>query len=345
MPGALLSGQTDLEHIVMSKRFIILLVGVLAVLFFSGCTQILPSVTLPTLIPTEHLPTVIAQTAQALVSGSATTTPWEGTRTATPPALASATTLPATQTATVPSITPATNKPGKPTKVPPPESVPEIPFADIQFVSPGALSKVVSPIELHAYLVPGDSGSVRVELFGEDGRLMFRKLFLVNTHAGSQANLRSEIDFEISGVAETATLVISVDDSYGRLKTLASEELILLSLGESEVNPPDDFLAPIVIQQPEPKVLIQGGTLVVSGLVRKASDQPLLVELVTTDGKVIGSRLAGVVTEPQGGHRLFAAEISYHVNSPTWVRVTVSESSARLERPLRLTSVEALLSP
>ena len=249
MPGALLSGQTDLEHIVMSKRFIVLLlVGITAVLFLGSCTQVLPSTPLPTLIPTEHLPTVIAQTAQALVSGSATTTPWEGTRTTTPTVQQSATTLPATLTATVPSITQATNNPGEPTKSPPTESAPEIPFADIQFVSPGALSKVVSPIELHAFLVPGDSGSVRVELFGEDGRLMFRKLYLINNHAGSQANLRSEIDFEISGVAETATLVISVDDTYGRLKALASEELILLSLGESEVNPPDDFLAPTNIK-------------------------------------------------------------------------------------------------
>jgi hypothetical protein len=249
----------------------------------------------------------------------------------------------ATKTIAVPSKTPATNEPLKTT--PYPELPPEIPFADIQFVSPGALSKVVSPIELHAFLVPGDSGRVRVELFGENGRLMYRKLFVVNTPPGSQANLRSEIEFEIVGVAETATLVISVDDTYGRLKTLASEELILLSLGESEINPPDDFLEPVVIQEPAPKVLIQGGMLVVSGLVRKASDEPLLVELVTTDGKVIGSRLAGVATDSQDGHRLFAAEILYQVNSPTWVRVTVSEASTRLERPLRLASVEVLLSP
>ena len=80
---------------------------------------------------------------------------------------------------------------------------------------------------------------------------MFRKLFILNGPPGSQANLRSEIDFEITAVAETATLLISVDDTYGRLKTLASEPLILLSLGESDLNPPDDLLAPIVIQQPE----------------------------------------------------------------------------------------------
>jgi len=309
-------------------------------LFFSSCSEFLPNPALPTLIPTAYLPTAIAQTAQALVAASASATLPAAALAVTPTR-----TISAMATLQAPSSTPTPQQPGASTRTPLPELPLEIPFAEIQFVSPGALSRVVSPIELHAFLVPSDSGRARVELYGEDGRLMFRKLFILNSSPGFQANLRSEIDFEITAVAETATLVISVDDTYGRLKTLASQPLILLSLGESDLNPPDDFLAPIVIQQPETKVLIQGGTLVVSGLVRKASDQPLLVELITTDGKVIGSRLAGVATQPEGGHRLFAAEIPYQVGTPTWVRVTVSESGGRMERPLRLSSVEVLLSP
>lgn len=315
------------------------------VIFSIGCSEISPTPNPPTLIPTEYLPTVIAQTVQALVSGSVTATPeWtiEDTKTPVPPRPETGTVM---ETATKPTEAQSTSVQITVTAVPDSNHPDEIPFAEIQFISPGALSRVVSPIKLHAFLVPGDSGRARVELFGEDGRLMFRKLFILNNSTGTQTNLRTEIDFEILGVAETATLVISVDDAYGRLKTLASEELILLSLGESDLNPPDDFLSPIVILEPKPKVLIQGGSLVVSGLVRTASGQPLLVELITTDGRVIGSRLAGVVTESESAHRLFAAEISYQVYSPTWVRVTVSERSNRLGSPVRLSSVEVLLGP
>jgi hypothetical protein len=221
----------------------------------------------------------------------------------------------------------------------------DIPYGDIQFLSPGALSKVVSPIHLHAFLLPGDAGRARVELFGEDGRLMYRKLFIFSLPIEVQKNLVADIDFEIKGVAETATLVVSTDDSYGRLKAIASEDIVLLALGDADLSPPGDLLAPIVIQEPEAKVLVQGSKLLVSGLVRTGSDKPLLVELVTTENKVIGSRLAGVAPGPEGQHRLFAGEVSYEVEAPTWVRVTVSEWNKWVSGPAQLASVEVLLSP
>jgi hypothetical protein len=297
---------------------------------------------LPTLIPTEYLPTAIALTSQALISQAASATPEEQIEvpettlvprmTNTPPI----TTVP-TITSTLASVE------DQFTATPPPPF--EIPYADIQFINPGALSKVISPIELHIFLLPGDTGRARVELFGENGRLMYRKLFVFNNQQGVQTNLRAEIDFEINGVAETATFVVSVDDAYGRIKTLAAQEVILLSIGDTDINPPGDLLEPIVIQEPTPKVLVQGGALIVSGLVRTATDQPLLVELVATDGRVIGNRLAAISPEPEGGHRLFAAEVPFKVLSPTWVRVTVSEWSYKLGGPVHLSSEEVLLAP
>lgn len=220
-----------------------------------------------------------------------------------------------------------------------------MPFGDIQIINPGPLSKIASPIELHAFLTPGANGRVTVELFGEDGRLLYRKIFVFDAPPEARANLYTNIGFEIAGVAETARLVISVDDEYGRLRALTSEDLILISIGNSDINPSGDLLKPIVIQQPTLKVLVQGGKLVVSGLVRTASDQPLLVELIATDGKVVGSRLAGIAEGPMDAHRLFAAEVSYTVQSPTWVRVTVSERGVRLPGIVQLASVEVLLSP
>ncbi|MCJ7700797.1 MAG: hypothetical protein MUO62_04370 [Anaerolineales bacterium] len=332
-----------------SKRLYFALIGMLVVLGLSGCRDRVPTLDLPTLIPTEHLPTVIAQTVQALVSQSASPTPEPGVQNPETTILATAFDSPGEEGTSIPTASPQADPPDEFAPTPwvtaTPQPPSEIPYADIQFVSPGALSKVISPIDLHAFLVPGEAGRARLELFGEDSRLMYRKLFVFGSPLGIQTNLRTKIDFEINGVAETAKLVISVDDSYGRLMTLVSQDLILLSLGDTDLNTPGDFLGPIVIQEPESKVLIQGGTLVVSGLARTGSEQPLLVELITTDGKVIGNRLAGIAPEPKGGHRLFAAEVSYTVYSPTWVRVTVSEWSDQLGAPVQLSSVEVLLGP
>ena len=250
----------------------------------------------------------------------------------------------ATATATLSHTAANDNQPPSTSAPPPPPPI-EIPYADIQIISPGALSRVVTPLKVHAFLIPGAGGRVRVELLGEDGRLLYRTIFVFDSPSDARVNLWVDLDFEISGVAETARLVVSVDDSYGRLKSLASENVILLSWGNPDINPPGDLLAPIVIQQPTPKVLIQGGKLLVSGLVRSASEQPLLIEIIATDGRIVGSRLAGIATSPQGGHRLFAAAVPYHVSSPTWVRLTVSERGTRLPGATQLSSLEVLLGP
>jgi hypothetical protein len=186
---------------------------------------------------------------------------------------------------------------------------------------------------------------VSVELLGEDGRLMYRQIFVLNSVSNAQVNLLTEIEFEIAGVAETARLVISTQDVQGRLLALTSEDLILLSMGEADINPAGDLLETIVIQQPTPNRLVQGGKLIVSGFARPVSDQPLLVEMIASDGRVVGSRLAGVPPSSQGNHGLFATEVSYEVSSPTWVRLAVSERGVRLPGVIRLSSVEVLLSP
>jgi hypothetical protein len=314
----------------------------LTAIFLSGCGSVAATLELPTLIPTEHLPTAIALTSQALITEEAAANQEiepEPTRARLTPTSTIAPTISPTLD---PTSTPAATKQG-PSATPPPPFA--IPYANIQFINPGALSRVISPIGLHVYLLPGDNRRARVELYGEDGRLMYQKLFVFGELAGVQTNLRTEIDFELNGVAETAKLAVSVTDGYGRIKALASQDLILLSLGEADINPPGDLLEPIVIQQPAPKVMIQGGSLMVSGLVRTTSDRSLLIELVATDGRTIGSRLAGIAPEPQGGHRFFAAEVPYTVAAPTWTRVTVSERSNGFGGPVQINSVEVLLAP
>jgi hypothetical protein len=217
----------------------------------------------------------------------------------------------------------------------------------VQIIQPGHLSKVVSPIELYSFVAPGGDGRIRVELTGEDGRLLYRQVFLyTDTPAGARVHLKTSVAFEIVAVAETARLTVSVNDEHERLKSLSSVNLVLLADGRSELNQTGDLLEDIFIQQPGIKSLIQGDSVRVTGLARTGDDQPLLVELVAADGKIIGTRLAGIAPQKEdGSHRLFAADVPYSVSSPTWVRVTVYDNSGRLEGPKHVSSVEVLLSP
>jgi len=336
---------------------------------------------LPTLIPEEELPTVIALTSEAIGSQTAealptitntasrvptkTTIPTTAgpsptsTRTARPSRTPTITdTLPPSSTPTItltptptntPSITPTPTLTLTPTPVrtATPEPPEEIPFSAVQIIHPSHLSKVVSPIELYTFLAPGGDGRIRVELTGEDGRLLYRQVFLfTETPAGARVNLNAKVAFEIAGVAETGRLMVSINDEYERLQSLSSVDLVLLADGQADLTPTGDLLENIFIQQPMIKTLVQGDNVLVTGMARTGSDQPLLVELIATDGRIIGSRLAGIAPmQEDGGHRLFAAEVPFSVSTPTWVRVTVYDNSGRLKDPKHVSSVDILLSP
>jgi hypothetical protein len=356
----------------MTYRYHYLLILLLALAPLWGCTRFSLSPALPTLLPTEYVPTAIALTANALSPPTATSQP-SIQPTKSPRASYTPRITPLTEPSTArskitstprktktqeSSPTPrktATQKPSptlqntatqepSPTPTPGTPSPNEIPFAAIQIIKPGPLSKVTSPVELHAFLVPGAGGRMRVEMIGEDGRLLYREIFIFGSD-GAQTNLFADMEYEIGGVAETARVQVSVDDRYGRMMSLSSVEVILLAVGSEDLNPTGDYLEKIVIQEPSPKALIQGGKLIVSGLARTATDKPLLIELIDTAGVVVGSRLAGVAPSPEGGHGLFAAEVLYQVSSPTWVRLTVSERGSRIPGTTHLSSIEILISP
>jgi len=333
--------------------------------FLSACGGISFESPLSTLIPTEHIPTAIALTVEALEVSNGSPTPGTASSgiTGSPTPTSMGASLSPTSTR-IPDggglatqenqgengATPTQSAEASftsPTPIPSQTPLPVggIPYATLQIIRPGPLSKLVSPIELHAFVRAGAGGRVRVELLGEDGRPLYRQVFVFDVSPRAQVNLINEIEYEVAGVAETARLVISTEDAYGRPLALTSEDLILLSMGENDLNPPGDLLETIVIQQPTSKQLIQGEKLIVSGLARTSGDRMLLVELVAPDGRVVGSRLAEITPSPDGGHSTFAAEVPYDVSAPTWVRLVVSERGERLPGVVNLSSVEVLLSP
>lgn len=223
--------------------------------------------------------------------------------------------------------------------------LPAIPEARIQIFQLGELSLVTSPIKISARLSSQVGKVVRVELYGEDGRLLARHVRTYSRIPWTTAVLGLDLEFEISAAAEAGRLVISVEDSYGRLIDVNSVNLILLSQGITELKPPSALQQAIVIQDPAPKTLVQGGKLYVSGLAKPFYDQPLRVVLLTQDGRTVGQRLAGVTYTTPGFHGKFFAEVSYTVSELTPVLVVVYEEGGVVSPYTHLASVEIFVSP
>ena len=173
-----------------------------------------------------------------------------------------------------------------------------------------------------------------------------RDVFILADEEEYKVHLVESLEFEVLGVAETARLEMSTYDEYNRLSALTTQDLILLSTGDSDVNLPRDLYEGIIIQQPISSTLIQGGELIVSGITRYAPRGQLYVELVDAEGSIVGSRMIGVSEKQLGeGYSPFAGKIPYQVSSPTWVRVLVSARDGHMSSVVHVSSVVVLLSP
>lgn len=328
-------------------RVVLVLPGLL---WLAACQSAGNSLPMP--VPTEMLPTIIAQTVQAgqalqpqvtktdIPTLVAPTSDVTASRTPIPPhTLTPRPTDTATATHTMtatasltPTITPTTTDTPRP----------EIPPSAIRILSPAPLSRVTSPIEVRAVLAPGAGGQFRIELLGEDGRLLARQVL---KYSGERVNANLELIFEIPGVAETGRLQISTTDAFGRVMALSSSNIILMSVGKDEYNTASDLRERILILQPTPEDLLLGGSLTIFGKAWPNEDEPLLVELIAENGAVVGQRLASVQAEPGEDYGIFTTEIAYQVTEPTAIRLTVYEDIDRIPGKTHITSMEVVLNP
>ena len=333
------------NRLILLRNLSLLAVFIIAITL-SGCANLANS-GLPTPFPTEYLPTLIALTIEAgqistaqpaLTEQPVLDTPKTPTVSPTPtpsPTIPPTATLPRA-TATSFTVTPS----------PGPTAISEIPNAEIEIRNLGALSKVTSPLPIYAYLRPGAGGKVRIELLGEDGRMLTRHIKTFSSlPPRAWAVMQTEIEFEIAATAESGRLQISVEDENGRITALNYVPLILMSIGDPDIIPPIDVLAPIVIQQPTRRSLIQGGVVLVSGIARPGSDQPLVAKLIAPDGSEVGMRLVNVDNPIQNGYGSFAAEIPYSVEKTTPVLLVITEGRRSLNDIIHLTSQEIMISP
>ncbi len=217
--------------------------------------------------------------------------------------------------------------------------------SDLTILTPGPLSKVVSPIHLEAAGLTGAGGMIRIELFNETGQLIMRQVLRYGPKTGAPFFLALDIPFEIPVVSEAARLVVSTDDDRNRLQALTSSDLILLSMGDAAINPNRDNKAPIILKQPAENATVASGFMEVTGLVRAMSTQPLMLELYADNGALVGSRQASVVTPLDGAYHPFEAIVPYTVSQSRAVRLIVRQEGDHIPGNVALSSILLTVQP
>jgi hypothetical protein len=248
-------------------------VYVLAALLLAGC-GIPGSVALPTPFPPDYVPTAVYLTAISIDAA---------TQAANPPTLTptvTSTFIPATL---APTLTPT---PG-----------PQVPLAAIQIRAPGPMSRIVSPLQVQLLAVAGDSKRIEISLFGEDGRLLGRSLIAVpGSNSGDSLSVR--VPFEIRGAGENGYLQVGTKNIHGLIQSLITVPILLLSAGETQVNPPGNTIYErVALADLPPEAEIAGGTLSLTGQVLPYNSSPVIMELVTEEGDSLSLRVLNATGE------------------------------------------------
>jgi hypothetical protein len=214
-------------------------------------------------------------------------------------------------------------------------------MAAIEISAPGPMSKVVSPITLRMNIVTGASGKVQIDLYGEDGRLLARTVKKVPI-SGKGVDQQIKIPFEIPAAAEVGRITVSTLDKVGRIESLNSVHVLLLSSGSNEINPAGNPSEPVGVTSPLSEEPVSGGVLNVKGDVWPRNLNPVVMELIGLDGKSLGLRIVNVSNiDPQ----LFDTTIPYKVSAPTLARLTIRQDDDRINGLFYVYSQEVLLNP
>lgn len=294
----------------------------------SACSQTAGST--PTPLPPNYLSTVVVLTGQAAFATADALTP-----------------------TALPTETPVSIEfPNPLTEIPSPTPTIEAGFTDfaqIRFITPGPVSSVISPINLQAMLVSGESEVVQVDLLGEDGRVLQRDLEKVTRNVRGIFR-RFDLKFEIRAVTEAGYIRISSKDDFGRIQALNTMPVLLYSIGGAQINPPGNMIYERVMAEGlKEKANFYAGEVGLKGRIWPFNDQPMIVELILPDGRSISTRVltfAGIEAQS------FETTLPYKVTEPTSARLTfrqdnplLSVTDPELMKYIYLYSIEVVLNP
>jgi hypothetical protein len=203
------------------------------------------------------------------------------------------------------------------------------------------MSRVISPIQLKMDVISGDSSTVQIDLFGEDGRLMSRTLRrVIPNQSGTYEFIK--IPFEIPGVGELGRLTISTTDKAGRIVAMNSVHVLMISSGSNQIYRAASSTEYVGVFSPRISESAFGGVLNVRGDVWPQNLQPVIIELFGPDGRSLGMSIVTINgLDPQ----LYETTIPYQVTEPTLAILSVRQDDDRISGMFYGYSQEILLNP
>ena len=299
----------------MLRRICVLFCASMAL---SGC-ELPGTVSPPTPYPADYIPTVVYLTALSIDAAMQAANPPTVTPTVTstfiPPTLA-------------------------PTETPTPG--PQVPLAAIQVRSPGPMSRIVSPLQVQLLAISGASKRVEIDLFGEDGRLLGRTLVAVSGSPSGDA-LSVKMPFEIRAAGENGFVQVSTKNAHGRLQSLITVPVLLLSSGASQVNPPGNTIYErVAFADLLPEAEISGAEVEVVGQILPYNNSPVIMELITEEGENLSLRVVNVSGKDWQAVR---TTLPFRVSAPTQARLFVHQADQVLEGDAYIFSQLVTLNP
>jgi hypothetical protein len=287
---------------------------------------------------TEHTPELMIETQ----TPAATDTP------ALSPTVSPTPTIGSTPTRTrYPTKTYPPTRTRRPSKTPTISLTPTPPWAFIRIARPGPLSKIASPLKVEMGMAPGEDGMLYIDLVGEDGRYITRLTKDYRQYLNKQIYTSIDIPFEIPGAAETARLVMSARDRFGRTMALSSLDLVLIKLGDDISTNPGFQQEPFIIRNLKPETAVSGGNLHLEGVARPMNSQPVIFEILNENGSVLATKILQI--DPPSGplsHTPFTVDIPYSIKSSVHARLTMRQiSDGRIPGTIALSSLPLQLNP
>jgi len=316
------------------------LLALLIVLTLAGCAGGRTSV--PTPLPPQFIPTAVAMTAQALQTATPQVTPTAAAPSPSPtiaqsPNRAATGSSTPISTVALPTVTPTPAPTDKPSKAN---------YAPVQILYPGANSRVLSPLKTRFAVIGRYTDELHIELIGEDGRLIYRRVMRLGKEQPAHALLffNLEIPFELQAEAEVGRLQVSAWDEKHRPLFQNAVPLILLKEGQQQIDYHPAEMSPIILLKPKPLQTVSGGVLEVEG---KALPAASMVELLLADsnGKVLLYRAAPLGAPDADGYAPFSLSLKYTVKKPFWVRLIARENAKKPEGVIYLNSLDLRLAP
>ena len=206
------------------------------------------------------------------------------------------------------------------------------PASQLIILNPGSESRIISPLQITAFALPGYQGKITLQLWGEDASLMGEQLVRLGTET-KWITFESKIPFEITSAGESAVLTLTTYDSNSRRIAVNSVPIILLQIGDAVIESNTFSKQAFVVTAPKSDNIVSGGTLHITGYAHPYSSAPLIVELIKANGAIVASKqvaLKALKTDEM--YTAFSVDLPYSVSEKTPVRLTLVQGNDQAPR-------------